>query len=416
MKNKQNRDVTLLILLCVAAYAAAYVGRYSYTSSMVAVMEETGAAKDTAGLVSTAFYLPYSCGQLVNAFFCRRYKPRPTVAGILLVSALANAAAAVLRDPAAIRWVWFLNGAVQSALWCTLLELLSHKIPPQRRGRAIFAMSATLTIGTTTVYSVAALSIAGGHVFLTFWIAAAILAAVACAWWILTGRILARMPDAGVEAEDGAKKPEEETAPVSQRAILAGALGAILSCGVLAIGSNFLRDTLVNWTPSLLFERFGLPESASVMITLMLPLISVCGALVAVSLHKKLRTYPGMIGCLYAVSAASFGGLLFFFRSETAVGVILCAALNACVLSGINSVITSMIPLERPQGAGLFAGVMDAFCCAGSTLSGFLPGYLLERHGYGTLLAALPLCAAALMIFSAAAAFADRKKKRAAGE
>ncbi len=409
MKNERNRDVSLLILLCVAVYSAAYVGRYSYTSSMVGIMEETGAAKDAAGLVSTAFYLPYGCGQLVNAFFCRRYKPRPTVAGILLLSMLANIAAALLREPSAIRWAWFVNGAAQSALWCTLLELLSRKTPPQRKGRAIFAMSATLTIGTTTAYSISALSIAAGHVFFTFWAAAAILAAAAAAWWILTGRLLRRMPDAGAKAEDGA-------APLSQKAILTGALGAILSCGVLAIGVGFLRDTLVNWTPSLLFERFGLPESASVMITLILPLISVGGALVAVGLHKKIPSYTGMIGCLYAVSAAAFGGLFFFFRAEGVVGVILCAALNACVLSGINSTITSMIPLERAQGAGLFAGIMDAFCYVGSTLSGFLPGYLLERYGYGTLLTVLPLCAAALVIFSAAAVFADRRKKRAAGE
>lgn len=395
-RSVQERDATILILLCAAVYAAAYVGRYSYTASMVGVMEATGAPKDEAGMVSTFFYFTYGIGQLVNAFLCRRYKVRPVIAGILLVSLAANAAASFLQNPLWIRWVWLLNGAAQSALWCTLIELLSRKIPIEKKGRAIFAMSTTLAIGTTAAYSVAALSIAAGHVFWTFRAASIVLGAMVVIWLLGTRR-LSRMPDAGVPA-----RPAEAAgkAPVSQKAVLLGSLGAILTGGVLAIGNGFLRDTLVTWTPSLLFEHFGLPESASVIITLILPLISVCGSLLVVTLHRRIRTYTILEGILYAVSTAALAGLLGAYRAHLTLAVILCAALNACLMAGINNVITSMIPLERAEGAGLFAGVMDAFCYVGNTLSGFLPGILLERYGYGVLLTMLPVCALFFTLFA----------------
>ena len=405
MKEKRSvleRDATILILLCTAVYASAYVGRYSYTASMVAIMEQTGAAKDIAGTVTTFFYFTYGCGQLVNAFFCRRYKPRPVIAGILLVSLLSNAAAALLREPTLIRWVWLVNGAAQSALWCTVIELLSRKIPPEKKGRAIIAMSATVTIGTALAYSVAALFIALGWAYATFWFASGLLGTVAVLW-ILGTRRLSRMPDAGAPAQSADKAAQ----PVSQRAILRGALVAILTCGVLAIGNGFLRDTLVQWTPSLLYEHFGLSESASVIITLILPVISVCGTVIAVTLHKKISTYTSLIGVMYAVATAALFGLLGGYRWHIAAAVVLCGAMNACLMAGINNVITSMIPLERAEGAGLFAGVMDAFCYVGNTLSGFLPGILLERYGYGVLLTMLPVCA---LFFTLFAFFISRRK------
>ena len=195
-KAVRNRDAAILILLCTLVYSSAYIGRYSYTASLVAIMKETGATKDIAGTVTTFFYFTYGCGQLVNAFFCRRYKPRPVIAGILVVSLCSNIAAALLREPSQIRWVWLINGAAQSALWCTVIELLSRKIPPEKKGRAIIAMSATVTIGTALAYSAAALFIALGVPYVTFWFSAGLLGAVALLWIVGTRR-LSRMPFIG---------------------------------------------------------------------------------------------------------------------------------------------------------------------------------------------------------------------------
>jgi sugar phosphate permease len=71
----------MLLFACVAVYITAYIGRLSFTAAQVGILTATGATKADAGLVTTFFYFTYGCGQLVNAFFCRRYKPRPVIAG-----------------------------------------------------------------------------------------------------------------------------------------------------------------------------------------------------------------------------------------------------------------------------------------------------------------------------------------------
>jgi predicted MFS family arabinose efflux permease len=82
-------------------------------------------------------------------------------------------------------------------------------------------------------------------------------------------------------------------------------------------------------------------------------------------------------------------------------------------MSAVNNIITSMIPLERGKGAGLFAGMMDAFCYVGSTLSGFVPGLIIEHLGFSSLLSLLPLCALVLAAFSLSITLLGlRRKKR----
>jgi len=167
----------ILIFACAAVYIAAYVGRLSYAASMVGILNATGATKSDAGLVSTFFYFTYGCGQLVNAFLCRYYKPRPVIAGVLTVAALSNLLVFLIQDVTVVKYVWLVNGAAQSMLWCTLIELLSRRLPQEYMTKATVAMSATVSIGTTLAYGIAALCIRLGQVFVTFVIAAAILAA-----------------------------------------------------------------------------------------------------------------------------------------------------------------------------------------------------------------------------------------------
>lgn len=399
-----ERKARNLIFICVAVYICAYIGRLSYMSSMVGIMEETGAGKDVAGTVSTLFYLAYGIGQFVNAFFCRRYNARGVVAGSLLISALSNALAVLVRDVSVIRYIWFINGAAQSVLWCTLLELLSHKLTPSQKKTAIVGMSATTAIGTTAVYGLSALCIALDSTFSIFWIASGMLAAVALLWLYIT-RDVKNMPDVTAEAV------QTESKPMSVREVLKGSGAVIICCGIFAIGNGFLRDTMVTWVPVLLYDAFGVPGSFSVVITLLLPLLSLFGALLAVSLHRRIPNYTSMKGLLYLGSTVAFVGVLASYYFHSVIGTIVFAVFNACLMAAVTNIITSIIPLERKNGAGLFAGLLDAFCYAGSTLSGFLPGMLIEyTGGFGSLLTGMPIFALVLALFAGGIVLVEKKK------
>ena len=391
-----SKHVRNLILVSALVYIAAYIGRLSYTASLVGILEVTGASKCAAGLVSTYFYMTYGCGQLLNAFLCKYYKPRPVIAGVL---------AALCRDVHIIKYIWLINGAAQSMLWCTLIELISRKVPTEHRKKAIFAMSITVAVGTASIYGIAALCMALDRVFLTFWLAAAILLLAMIAWLAVT-RILPQIPD---EKADTAPTASTE-APGPRRRISLAGVSALAVCGLFAIGNGFMKDTMTTWVPSLLYEEFFLPTSYSVLITLILPLLSFFGATVALTMHKKIPDYNIMQSILFFAAAGMFGGVYLSYRGHILPGVIVFAGLNATLMSAVNNIITSMIPLERSKGAGMFAGMMDAFCYVGSTLSGVVPGVILEEGGFPALLLLLPLCALCLAAFSLSVTLLERRR------
>ncbi len=401
-----RKEVKALIFVCALVYISAYIGRLSYSASMVAIMEATGSAKDTAGLVTTFFYFTYGCGQLFNAFFCRRYKPRPVIAGVLLVSAICNALMAILRDVTLMKFVWLVNGAAQSVLWCTMIELLSHKVPAEHKNRAILSMSVTVAIGTTSIYSLSAGCIALGDVFATFWVSSTILVAVACVWLFIT-RNLDRMEDYSA--------PRESAAGVPQKTGFTLALVApILLVGVLAIANGFLKDTMVTWVPSLLYDVFGLPSQYSVMITLLLPLFSFFGSALGVAIHKKVRSYYSLLTIMYIASTAALTCVLVSYHLRLMIPVILFGIFNSCFMASVNNVITSMIPLERKSGSGLFAGLMDAFCYVGSTASGIVPGLILERSqsGFALLLSIMPAAATVFALYAVLLRLTERHEEK----
>lgn len=400
-----SKQVRNIIVISALVYIAAYIGRLSYTASLVGILEVTGASKSAAGLVSTYFYMTYGCGQLLNAFLCKYYKPRPVIAGVLAVSLAANVLAALCRDVHIIKYIWLINGAAQSMLWCTLIEMISRKVPKEHRKKAIFAMSITVAVGTATIYGIAALCMALDRVFLTFWLAAAVLLLAMIAWLTVT-RILPKIPDEKIE-------PDLPAAPARRRGVSFTGVSALVICGLFAIGNGFMKDTMTTWVPSLLYDEFSLPTSYSVLITLILPLLSFFGATIALAMHKKIPNYNIMQSILFFAAALMFGGVYISYRAHILPGAIVFAGLNATLMSAVNNIITSMIPLERGNGAGMFAGMMDAFCYVGSTLSGVVPGIILENGGFPALLLLLPICALSLAAFSLSATLLERKRRGA---
>lgn len=400
-----SKQVRNIIIISALVYIAAYIGRLSYTASLVGILEVTGASKSAAGLVSTYFYMTYGCGQLLNAFLCKYYKPRPVIAGVLAVSLAANVLAALCRDVHIIKYIWLINGAAQSMLWCTLIEMISRKVPTEHRKKAIFAMSITVAVGTASIYGIAALCMALDRVFLTFWLAAAVLLLAMIAWLTVT-RILPKIPDEKIETDLPA-------APARRRGVSFTGVSALVICGLFAIGNGFMKDTMTTWVPSLLYDEFSLPTSYSVLITLILPLLSFFGATIALAMHKKIPNYNIMQSILFFAAALMFGGVYISYRAHILPGAIVFAGLNATLMSAVNNIITSMIPLERGNGAGMFAGMMDAFCYVGSTLSGVVPGIILENGGFPALLLLLPICALSLAAFSLSATLLERKRRGA---
>ncbi len=393
-----------LVFACWLAYTLAYVGRLNYNANLIEVMASLSVSKAEAGTVSAAFFMAYGIGQLGNGILSRRYNGKWAIFGALLASAAVNVAMPLLPGVGAMRVIWLVNGVAQSFLWCNLIRILAKNLSDTSMPGAVFAMSTTVAVGTFLAYGLSALFVRWLS-WRWMFIAAAALLGFAAAVWMLT---LTRLERAGGDfAPDGPKRE-------GTKARIGGAwvIGSVAVFGLLGLGNGFVKDGVVTWTPSLLFERFQLSPSYSIAVTLVIPLLSVLGAWISKWMTRRHVPHMVQSSLLFALTAGLLGAAAATIAHLGLPVMMAMLVAVACFMAAANNVLTSIVPLAFREHAdsGFLAGLINTFCYGGSMASSVWIGRVADRGGWTAVFLWLAGAALAAAVISAVGSRVTRKK------
>ena len=399
----------MTILLCWFAYTVAYVGRYNFVAYLVPISEQLVADKTQLGLVASFFSVSYGAGQLVHGVLSRKYNTRFSVAVALLGSAAVNVAMTLCPDAAAMKYVWLINGGFQSILWSSLIKTLSERLSDKMMPKAIVVMSSTAALGTFLAYGMSVLfSWQSVPYRIVFYVPAVLMAAVGAVWFLLIGKADGLLRDAGDAAYVPPQKKRVPLTPV----FLCTALLTMLA----AVANGFIKDGVTTWTPSILKESYGMKESLSIFVTLLLPLIAIFGAWISTRLHRRQKNTSMLDGILYFGETVTLLLVLLVTQSKLTRNnpafLIVLFAMSALLMMAVNNVITSIIPMymRDTMDSGLLAGVLDTFCYVGSALSGALLGYIADHASWNSVFICLVSFSAAGCAVCFLSAMLERKK------
>ena len=410
MKYLTKKHASLLIFGCWLVYTAAYVGRLDYSASMVKIISELGITNDKGGLVYSCFALTYGIGQLVNGLLCKHYNPKFVITGALGASALVNLLMPLSGDYRIMAALWLINGIVQSMLYSLIIRTLSRNIKSGSISRAIYTMSTTVAIGTALAYGISALCVALGVWQVTFFVAAAFLLSAAIIWVYIMTQIEKAKKNGEVEEDDAPAKPAAELGKKS--GIGALFVATLIFIGVTAVANGFIKDGVNNWLPKLLRDEFAVTDSLSIILTLLLPVFSILGSIVARKLYLKLRNHLLINGIFYGTAfVLALGVFLIYPMRSVPFTMVLFIGL-ACMMAAINNVITSMFPLDNrdKMDSGLLAGLLDTLCYVGSSTAGTLLGVMSQNLGWESVLITLFALACTASVICLAFSFATKKK------
>ncbi len=385
-----RKPATFLIVLCFLFYSTAYIGRYSYAANLLNITGDFGVDKDTAGLVSSFFFFSYAAGQLLNSWLAKLYEPRRVVTLAMAVSALCNLGIGLCPDIVIMRPVWLLNGIAQSMLWCCLLNMQSRYLSRADVARAIIWNSMTVAAGTVSCYGLSAL-LTALHVDwrIMFYISAALLLGVGLTWWFGIGYI-ENMAHSG---KGMIPNPDPQPAPVPQdqaadekpvRLFTRAFMPAFVLACVIAAACSFIRDGVVTWLPNILHESFGVDTSNSIAMTMLLPMISVLGAITVRQMQKRLKGNMLMEGLLFLVAAIAIGVIVLLFPAKLTILTVALFAIVYWMLMAISNITTSIIPFAcRSRGnVGGVSALLDACCYLGTMISTYTFGAVAENFGW----------------------------------
>ena len=396
-QTNRRKKQWLLILLCCLAYSFAYAGRYSYNANIAPIMEFYGVTRADAGMVSTFFFFAYGVFQLLHAIFCKFYNKKVMVGAALLISAAVNLVLFFQPPFWAIKFLWLLNGICQSALWPLLVLTLSETLEKSMIKRAVFIMSLAVMFGTLIAYGGSALFNLFSFFRGSFLLGAALTAGIGLIW-LLSYSTLTKEKFVSEEPE-----PKAEPKKVPDR--IGGAMVGLIATGVLfAAISNLVKDGLNTWTPVILKEQFGFGDSVSIVLTLILPVFGMFGAVLAMQANKRIKDFSALSGFFYLLLSGCLFGLTVSLRAEKAVPTLLLFGLISCLAHGINSTLTSIMPfsLREKINSGFLAGLMNASTYIGSTVSAYGLGKLADGNGWDLVMIVLLIAAISATLLAGA--------------
>ena len=399
-----SKTQMFLIVLCWAVYTVAYFGRYSYTSNVVPIQKYYGVGKDEFALATTFFFFAYGAGQLINGILCRRYNMKFMIFGSLAISAVINAAVFFGLPFIYIKYVWLVNGLCQSILWASLIRILSCYLDVKHMKTAVIFMSTTVSAGTLVIYGASALFALFDGFKYSFLLAAVCMVIISAIWFIYFPVITknARLENApvrkdsdnaGADAEsnenpDGNISVNASDNSKNKNVFLNAFFWIVTLFSLFAILTNYAKDGLTTWIPQILKEQYDLTDSLSIILTLVLPVFGVCGALFAVFFNKVIKNFTDLLGIFFTLAALSIFGIVLLFKTDYWYFVLILFGIINMFMHGANNVITSMFPLSvgEKHNAGLLAGVLNGACYIGSTLSQYLIAMIASAGGWGSVM------------------------------
>lgn len=404
LKSLSNKKSNYLIFLCWAAYTVAYVGRLNYNASMVEILSQMGTTKEAAGTVSSFFFFAYGAGQLINGLLSKKYNTKYSVTVALAASCIINLAMTFCQGIDSMKYLWFLNGAFQSILWSSLIKTLSDNLADSKLSKAVMVMSTTVASGTFAAYGLAALfSYLGLYWTTIFYVASVLVGAVAVLWFI--GMSTVKKEKAEKEVDERKVKSNLSFTPVF-----------IISIAVIlisAISNGFIKDGITTWVPSILKEEFGVPSSLSIIVTLLLPVLSIFGTSLVNALHKKQKDENALNGIFYFITIIFTVLIILTLNLKSVPLTLMLFGGIACLMSAVNNVITSVVPLYSRDkiDSGFSAGLLNTFCYIGSTLATSMLGKIADTKGWNDVFVCILIFTAVSFVVCFVSAVLNKKAK-----
>lgn len=404
-KSLSNKKANFLIFLCWAAYTTAYVARLNYNASMVEILSQLDATKEAAGTVSSFFFFAYGAGQLINGLLSKKYNTKFSVFIALAASSVINLMMTVCDGTETMKYLWFFNGVFQSVLWPSLIKTLSDALADSKLSTAVMVMSTTVATGTFFAYGLAALFSYFEMSWTLIFYAGSTVAGLTAVLWIVGMSSLKK--ESGNKAETAARSEKK----LSLTPAFAVSIAVII---VSAVTNGFIKDGITTWVPSILKEEFGVASSLSIIVTLLLPVLSIFGTSLVNMLHKKQKDENVLNGIFY-FGALLLTGLIVFTLNLKSVPLTLgLFGAVACLMSSINNVITSVVPLYSRDkiDSGLAAGLLNTFCYVGSTLATSLLGKIADTKGWSSVLFCILLFTAVSFVMCLASVMFKKTAKK----
>ena len=380
----KNHIKTYKLLICVSLimYICFISVKNVFSAEIALIMKIFNIDKPTASMTTTYYFFTYGITQIVLFFILGKMNLKKYLTITLLISAVLMISVGFCNGITQIYVIYALSGFVQAGLWAGIIAVLSMYLPKKMLASANRVLSLGMPIAGGISYGVSAIFNAFNNWNLPFIILGALSLVSVCVFCFLLKRVDKIPRFFEEETDNSATKRDVEYKLVD----LSSAWKKVcfyVTFLILSFLSTALYYAVLNWIPSLMVDVFSLSESVSTLITTIVPLSMMIGAVVFINFCEKYKNVMMLGVVFFAISLIILLFLVFFYNFNMIVSLV-AIILFLNIVHGARSLFYSVLPLKmRNQlNSGALAAIANAFASLGASVAPTVIGAVIESSGW----------------------------------
>ncbi len=397
-----KRSCMRFLWACFFLYLISISIKMVFSAEMALIMQSVGdleGVKTSLGL--TFYYLAYAVGQLLLAGVMHKINIKRFMVVSIGLSALSFGAVPLFDSLYGLYAILFLNGFFQTGIWGGVMYFVGKYIPTTLSGFASAFLCSAFAIGTALTYGASAAFVALINWQATFVFFA--LLTVASLVVFLTALKGAEKKLAFVEEENRQAQQTENAAFAVEGRRDKSSLRLLVLLVLTITTSGSVYYAFMGWFPSLLIEVFRMPESYSLLLTLLLPACMAPAAFTVSKFSDRSRSNYSVAVFFSAVAAALLAVLCVGYTWNAFLTLALSVVM-LFFLRGIINLTGAYFPLKLKGkvDSGKLSLLTNAFACLVAGVIPFISRMVVREwgwRGYFILITAIALLTLLLFLY-----------------
>jgi sugar phosphate permease len=378
MSNKKH--FYFLIFACCFVWTIMMGSKNIYTAEYIEISRIFGVDKPQASLAMTFYFITYSTAQVL-LFFCM---DKINIKWFMLISVFLSGLVTVLIALATglwqLWWILAINGILQAGIWGMCTALLNRYLPTNLKATANMLMNIGMALAGIISYGSASLFTSFRRIDSPFVFFGIILSISAVLLFISVQICEKKKGENACSLEEGVKVNQVSSLPFTLKTSKRKCLFYVLTF-ILSFAIHFVFYGTLNWIPNMLQENFAIPEQTAIIVSVLAPLATIFGAIIAIRHCEKYTNFV-IVELVYLILATAFALSMIFIYNVNAILSLLVLIIYLIIIQGAVTIIFSVISYKLCDyiNTGAHSGLMNA---AGGFAAGFAPpivGAIIETN------------------------------------
>lgn len=379
----KEKASTRLFMILFLIFLLNCFGKMSFSAVTASLVGDGIMTKTQAGTIGAFFWITYTIGQLLGSWAVNKFSPIKLIFWGMLATSVLEFVMPFCRSYAAMLVVWGINGFAQFGVYPAILLLVSQRVIPEHRHKALYYISYSYCAGAILSYFLTSVILKYLSWEYIFYIIGVIML-ISCVLITYVEKSLytylpAFLPSNFVQSDD--KSGENKWKIIFTSGMFAFFISAFIK--------SYLDTGIKTWIPTMLMEEYGASPSYTSLLTTGLLVVNLLGVGLSEKIYKKLGRNENFLLLVNYIVILPIMLLLINFKSMNMYVVTVIMTLSTVLMYGSGMAFLSYAP-ARFQKFGLtasLAGIVNSFAAGGNVFGVYLNGKIADLFNWTTLIA-----------------------------